>query len=649
MTQQIINTGNVVNDGTGESLRNAFIAVNNNFTQIWAAGPVDSQVTITNNVISTNVTNLPLVLAGNGTATITVDSTVVPSIDSVYDLGSPAKRFDSAYAQYFYGNGRFLTGISGGSGGGNVTFSSIAPVAANIGDVWIESDTGVQYIYFNDNSSNQWAEMEAFQSFGLGSSGNGGNIDLTSVASDIVPSANNGYNIGNSTNQWNHIWAGNAVYINHTPLTVSNASLQFNGVSVLTTLSEPRFANLSVTGNVTTNAIYTNNYFYANGAPFLPAGNVLPNSTIRIAGNTISTTVLNQNLTLSANGVGAIQANSTILPSIDSVYDVGSPTRRMDTVYASYFVGNGAGLTGITATSNYANANVAAYLPTYTGNLTALTGNVTTTANITGNYFIGNGALLTGISGTANTGNIGFIGNAMYDLNGLIIENADLSHGATATVILPANGNSTNPLRITNTYGNILLTAGTDPGHLKSWTFNTTGTLSAPGNIIAANGVIQATGDGITTGLITGYQFLANSEQTGVTWNGYVFSGDGAETGLVQRQTHPTTVSLVATGAEVIRVTPTGANIFGYISAAGNVQVANLLTGGSISATGNVTSGKTIVTTPVALSTLTAVAGARAFVNDGNLVAAGNFGVQIGSSGANIVPVWSNGTNWYVG
>lgn len=55
------------------------------------------------------------------------------------------------------------------------------------------------------------------------------------------------------------------------------------------------------------------------------------------------------------------------------------------------------------------------------------------------------------------------------------------------------------------------------------------------------------------------------------------------------------------------------------------------------------------VTTPVALANLTAVAGARAFVSNGNLVATGNFGAQIGSGGSNVVPVWSDGTNWYVG
>lgn len=67
-------------------------------------------------------------------------------------------------------------------------------------------------------------------------------------------------------------------------------------------------------------------------------------------------------------------------------------------ISAQYFVGNGSQLTGIP--SGYTNANVAAYLPTYTGNLVSLTGDVTTTGNVRGSYIIGNGSLLTGITST---------------------------------------------------------------------------------------------------------------------------------------------------------------------------------------------------------------------------------------------------------
>ena len=121
MTQQVINIGEQANDGTGESLRTAFNKVNNNFANIWTAGPVDSQVVISNNRISTTVQNLSLVLAGNGVGTITVNSTVVPGIDSVYDLGTANSRFDSVYSSYFYGNGAFLTGIAGAGAGASIS------------------------------------------------------------------------------------------------------------------------------------------------------------------------------------------------------------------------------------------------------------------------------------------------------------------------------------------------------------------------------------------------------------------------------------------------------------------------------------------------------------------------------------------------
>lgn len=236
MTRQIIDIGANANDGTGEPLRQAFQAVNDNFANVWAAGPVDSQVVISNNVISTNVTNLELILAGNGIGTVTVESTVVPKIDSVYDLGSPSQQFDSVYARYFYGNGRYLTGISGGSGGGsNVYFRSSPPLNPNIGDIWIDSDTAVQYLYFNDNTSNQWAEMEAYQSFSSGGGGTG-NVDLTEVNSDILPQMSMVYSLGNATNQWSNVhsvevYANSYFYSNGNPFNAvagSNTQIQFN-------------------------------------------------------------------------------------------------------------------------------------------------------------------------------------------------------------------------------------------------------------------------------------------------------------------------------------------------------------------------------------------------------------------------------------
>jgi hypothetical protein len=96
-------------------------------------------------------------------------------------------------------------------------------------------------------------------------------------------------------------------------------------------------------------------------------------STVRIANNVITTTVINSNLILSPSGIGKVQVNNSIQPSINDVYDLGSSTQRFNTVY----IGSG----GIDLL----------------GNLT-LSSNIVTTGNVVGEYFIGNGSLLTGVS-----------------------------------------------------------------------------------------------------------------------------------------------------------------------------------------------------------------------------------------------------------
>jgi hypothetical protein len=79
--------------------------------------------------------------------------------------------------------------------------------------------------------------------------------------------------------------------------------------------------------------------------------------------------------------------------------------------------------------------------------------------------------------------------------------------------------------------------------------------------------------------------------------------------------------------------------------------VAN--TANAVSINANVTVGIVVKSTAALYSALpsatTTGAGSRAFITDGNLVAAGNFGALVIGSGANNVPVYSDGTNWRIG
>jgi len=88
MSQIIIDIGDSPDDGEGTPLRQAFADINTMMSAIYGAGPVDSQVVISNNRITTNVTNANLVLAPSGIGVVRVTNHLLPNVDDVYDLGS---------------------------------------------------------------------------------------------------------------------------------------------------------------------------------------------------------------------------------------------------------------------------------------------------------------------------------------------------------------------------------------------------------------------------------------------------------------------------------------------------------------------------------------------------------------------------------
>lgn len=124
MAQQIINVGSQPDNGDGDPLRTAFVKTNENFTEIYQAGPVGSNIQIANNTISTSQLNGNIILAPRGIGVVQTNSTMMPRLDNVYDLGTPSLRYNTLYlgtggfdsvgniaGNYFIGNGSLLTGI----------------------------------------------------------------------------------------------------------------------------------------------------------------------------------------------------------------------------------------------------------------------------------------------------------------------------------------------------------------------------------------------------------------------------------------------------------------------------------------------------------------------------------------------------------
>ena len=81
-----------------------------------------------------------------------------------------------------------------------------------------------------------------------------------------------------------------------------------------------------------------------------------------------------------------------------------------------------------------------------------------------------------------------------------------------------------------------------------------------------------------------------------------------------------------------------GVDVNGEISATGNVTGGNISTAGVVK-TGSFVTGNIPTASGVG-------AGARAFVTDADSITFGN--LYVGGA-ANAMPVWSNGTSWYVG
>jgi hypothetical protein len=473
-------------------------------------------------------------------------------------------------------------------------------------------------------------------------------------------------------------------------------------------------------------------------------------SNVTIVNSTISTVNTNGNLVLKPNGIGIVQANSSLVPDSANIRDLGTADRRWRRIYlqsynaANLEVQGDLSVSGnltiqgdtiqignlITDAHTLQLANTAANAAQATGSGITVGANddiatllydsvpnawitnigITTAANITADYFLGDGSQLTGIVtsdyGNANVellmdsgvaANIIPAANAVYSLgdatnywsnlwvsnntiyiggvplgvtnnvltvNGEPVLQNDSDSTITTTGDITANSFIGDGSQLTGTpSGATGPTGATGPAGADGAT-GATGPAGADGATGAtgpagADGATGATGPAGATGP-TGATGPAGADgATGATGPA---GADGA-TGATGSFSGNLTANIDGQGYSISNIgnisatrLQNDANLVIRSNVAGTLRNwtfdvlgdLNLPAGGNIVGSGYVAANR-IITDPVPLANLTAAAGARAFVSDANLVAAGNFGVQIGSGGANVVPVWSDGTNWYMG
>jgi hypothetical protein len=261
-------------------------------------------------------------------------------------------------------------------------------------------------------------------------------------------------------------------------------------------------------------------------------------------------------------------------------------------------------LDGLGGGSSYGNANVANYLPTYTGNVTA--GNLSATGNITGNYIIGNGSQLTGLPASYANSNVATFlasyGSNTITTTGNVSANYFIGNGSQLTDITVSTA-TTAATVTTNAQPNI-----TSVGTLSGLTVgpNSSIVLSGTSGYLKANSLQGHDGSqtiylhygevggaaGIATNLTVGTTGTGNLTANGTisaTGNvtGSYFLGNGSQlTGITA--TTATTAATVTTDAQP-NITSVGT--LSSLSVSGNITGGNLSTAGRVVSTGNIVTG----------------------------------------------------------
>ena len=279
--------------------------------------------------------------------------------------------------QLWYDNTNFVLNVYNGTawkGLASSTSSSTEPEGNVLGDLWFDTLNQQLKVY---NGAAYIVVGPAYSS-GQGVSGavplsiedTGGNphivtgiyannnlVSIFNPGSDFTPVAPYSTNfprIYKGSTVWN-IGAQSGNIATPGPFTVTVGS-----TAVLTVSATG--ANISGAASVTGNI--TGNYYYGNGR-FLTGVEVTGSSVVSTAGNVTGGNVLTSGI---VSAGGNILGNNIIVSGFVSAGG---------NVTAPFFIGNGAGLTGITST--YGDSNVASFLASGTDNL-----NIITTATVRG-------------------------------------------------------------------------------------------------------------------------------------------------------------------------------------------------------------------------------------------------------------------------
>ena len=413
-------------------------------------------------------------------------------------------------------NSNFVELYAGGLGGSNITVRN--NTVSTFQNSLILSSVGYLPVIFDANNTVSVSNVASSTSTTSGALVVAGGMGVgrsLNVAGNInSPYVNS--NIG--------VYSPNYYYSNGRPFVSSS----YGDANVATYLTEYT-GNSNASYFNATNAIFSPGYFYSNGAPY------------GILGSYYGNTEVTAYLPLYSGNVNPANLNATT-----AVY---SP---------AYYYSNGVAFVGGgTSGTTYSNSNVAAYLPTYTGNVNA-SNFVGSTAVYAPAYYWANGAVFA----SSNYGNTQVAGY-LPTYQGALTANNFTGVAVYANII--GNTNSTHVGLIGTNAQPYITSVGTLSSLAVTGTLGVSGT-STMGAITAST--VSAGTIGNASATLTGT--LSTAAQTNIT-------SVGTLTGLTSSGavsiTNSTNTTSAATGALIVTG---GVGIGGNLYVTGNITASNI-------------------------------------------------------------------------
>ena len=245
-------------------------------------------------------------------------------------------------ANYFLGNGAFLTGV------GNANYTPLANFANYAGNVTVSSQPNI-------------TSLGTLTTVTVSGNANIGNLSATQFTNNLIPSANITYDIGNTTRRWKDLYlSGNTIYIGNTTITATSDGISINGGTGNVTadnLTDVPAANVigQVSNALVSSTVYTNAQPNITSVGTLTSVSVTGNANVgnllatgNIVGSNVTAnqylTALNSNLTGTTSLGGAVTIGSMgSLTSLSNVNFTSSPNVTLGAVSNIHIAGGVSG------------------------------------------------------------------------------------------------------------------------------------------------------------------------------------------------------------------------------------------------------------------------------------------------------------------